>query len=359
MLVFLRPLLSVSLSASPVLAQEPATLADSYLRETKKVLQTLKQHDVDAISCRSFSGKDCLTPDDLLAALENKTVQFTESQDFTKPDGATRWSAFYETATGKVHLNSAVPHEEDTKGFVGLHEVLGAAGRPENEYHISKAAMVLSKVQDGTFSRLSPGERQSALDALRSQIAKPSPLKRANRIDDANSLLLKEGGGTAVGGGGDGAGIAQRILFARFLMESWAKSSISGRLPIQFSSMDIAIEVIDSDSTQIDYVMSDKEHIGWPVKILVPRSMTQQKPVLDIGAPNRAVEDIALYFGSLNPGLFFPQISFSRKFYRNKRNKVLSYPTYFSIAHPDAIRNFYRIQYDKLCAEGCEYLGTQ
>lgn len=357
MSAFLNLIAIAMLLSEGARAQSPAlTLAESYLRETKKVLQLLKHYEIKDIACRSSLSKDCLTPDDLLAALEKGRIQFIESKNFSKPARATRWTAFYESATGKVYLNAAVPHYKELQGFVGLHETLGASGRPETEYYISKAVMALAKIHDGTFSRLSPEEKISAIKSLRHHIAESPQNKRAHEIDHPNSRLLWAGGGTAVGGGGDGLSIAQRMLFARFMMESWARAS--GFLPVHFLKMDIAIEVIDSPSPKIDYVMPPREHIGWPVKILVPRYMTQQKPVRDLGAPNRALEDIALYFGSLRPGLF-PQITFPRMYYQNKRKQNVSYPTSFSMVHPEAIKNFYQIQYAKLCAEGCIYLGTR
>lgn len=338
------------LSTSVVWAQEGSPLALSYKLETKAALEALKAAGIQKMACLDDRQQDCLSPDSLIKVIDSGEVRFKEVRGLKKPDGSTRYTAFYSPEEGAVLLNGEVPHESFGRGFVGLHELFGVKNRPEVEYEFSKGAFILIESKKAGLD-LKPADFIS----LQHAIEGPVVGKEKNAIDDSNSQLITESG-TVFGGGGDGQSLVQRLLFFQYLTRS--RTFGSDMLHFHFVKMNIPIEVVDSDSNLITYIPAKKNYLGWPVKILVPRRLVSQKPVRDTLAPNRAIEDIVFYFKSIVPGMFPHLPNAQYKHYRNSQGEQALWPTFFSRFHPAALENRLRPAYNQVCAEGCQYLGV-
>lgn len=332
------------------LAEEPLSLAESYRLETQSVLLQLKEAGIEKIGCLDQAKTECLSPDLLINAIESGEVTFKEVQGLQKPDGATRFTAFYSPADKAILLNTDASHDKMGQGFVGLHELAGAKGHPEIEYDFSKAAFALIEMQKAGV-KLKPHE----LLTFKQQITGPVSKKEFNSIDDSNAEVRTEGG-TVVGGGGDSDSLVQRLLFFKYLSQSYSTMD-TGLTYYPFINTDIPIEVIESDSSKIIYIPAKKNYLGWPVKILVPRHLILKKPLKDLLAPNRAIEDIGFYFNSLMSMIpHLPRAKY--KYYRNAHGEEAVWPTFFTPFHPAVMENRIRPKYNQVCAKGCQYLGV-
>lgn len=269
-------------------------LAKRYFEETRSVLLSLKNADIEKMACTP-SGADCLTPDDLLTTLD--TVKFVVTQEFAKPQNATRFSAFYSPTESTIYLNANIKHEQSTLGFIGLHELLGIEGKNDSEFRISLASYEFLKVAEKKWGL-------DKVETLKNEIGTEFFEYSTHNTDILNSNnQMSFGGATIIGGGGDSRAFVQRILLLDYF--SKVKDLKGATLNSSFIEyiIRIPIEVVDSKNSNIIYIKNQRSETnttGWPVHILVPDSLTSLPPVNDTKASNRAIEEIVNYISFLN-----------------------------------------------------------
>lgn len=314
------------------------SLAKTYKAETKAVLEALQKKGVAHVGCQDLPTHACHSPTDLMKKLEN--LEFIEVSDFEKPEDATRWTAFYSLNGDKVYLNSSIPHDSETIGLIGFHELLGTLGVQESEFLITLSVeRLLNTPHPLAKNEMAALKKQIKYNSIQAPVA--------TEISKSNTKL-STGGGTVIGGGGDGETLRQRILFSRYFAESAKKSfqkSFSASLMTRMS-----IEVVDNQN-EIIYKMAPHDLSGWPRHILVPRKLTRMPPLGDKLAPNRALEDIGNYFSTILRGFFphFNQDLTYTLYYSPEHETYFSYPDDTTSIHPAAVKNYWRLLQKRFC----------
>ncbi|RYG69999.1 hypothetical protein EON80_08745 [bacterium] len=179
------------------------------------MLRWLKEYGVDRVACRP--NGDCLETAALIEAVT--AIRFRVLENFDKAGPATRWSAFYDENSKSILLNRQGYQDPTLAGFLGLHELLGALGRPESEYQLSSIAFLYiahvnwKERQTTNVGRAFVERRMGKLkQALERDF---SGWRSTNAVAPANEIVVA-GGGTLIGGGGDGKSFLGRIFFLRF-----------------------------------------------------------------------------------------------------------------------------------------------
>lgn len=282
-------------SAWAHLPQEPQSSLEKLYRERiDQVLIGLENFGVTEMIC---TKQKCRTPRQIIHLAAS--VNFREIGAFSKPIGALRWTAFSSDLTNTVYLNLSARHDPRLIGYLGLHEILGALGFPENEYKITRAAFLLLNLRE-----IDPNKRAFLIEQLRHAF-EIAPFRDGGPNDPDRELLVptsgsggRPGGGTVIGGGGDAEALGLRLELYTLLLKSWKNSLISEQIPLEFIYNDVNIEMRRDILNEVSYVFEDGSN--WPKKILVPRLKEWTQPVPyqnEMISP--AVLDIAHYFASI------------------------------------------------------------
>lgn len=284
-LMSVKCLLSIFLTAAlftSVHAQAVETdLAASYRRETERLIGVLKASGIKSLGYASPT--DVITPDELFVNLQAARIHVDPT--FQKPVGSTRRSAFFSRDDATIYLDPSASHPLEVRGVLGLHELFGLRGIPDQNYEFS---LLLKLYAD----RAQTGTDETALTGLQSEI-KSYLLRRAQypsldhfRSRNPPDNLLLNGSGTLVGGGGDGDGLQLKArLVERVLAEVLPRlPERSRRLPGTFSMLvgmvtNMKIEVDPSISEMVFKVTREE---GFADLILVPASMAQDQAIARI-----------------------------------------------------------------------------
>lgn len=295
---FILGLITTLMSGFSALAHLPpepqASLEKLYRERINQVLIGLENSGVTEMIC---TKQKCLSPREIIRLAAG--VNFREIDAFSKPIGALRWTAFSSDLTNTVYLNLSARHDPRVIGYLGLHEILGALGFPEDEYKITRAAFLLLNLRV-----IDPNKRAFLVEQLRHGF-EISLYRNGGSNDPDRELLLpasgsggRPGGGTVIGGGGDAEALGLRLELYTLLLKSWKTSLISEQIPLEFIYNDVNIEMRRDIRNEISYVFEDGSN--WPKKILVPRLKEWIQPVpLNGEMISPAVLDIAHYFASI------------------------------------------------------------
>lgn len=332
-------------------------LEEAYKKATRDIIDILEVYNVDQIGCRKFQS-DCLTPQDLKADLESV---FELKDDFVKPKQATRKALFYSPELQKIFINATAHHDPAVMGCMGLHELLGKNNRADLEYDAALAACVLKDFHEVKSLSDSSLEVERLLPIVKASLS--GPYTQLGEIPStqsgANSLLI-EGGATIIGGGGDPTSLVQRLLFYNYMMQSFIPFS-GGRLALNLLKVVIPLEVIESESDQVHFIMTEGTKHGWPRHALLPRRLLEQKPLRDAKAPNRALEQVAFFLTSLAPGLFKSfEINMGLIQYRQDGQLYsFAFPKDASQIHPVVYETFYLRRLNERCPQlqSCKWVS--
>lgn len=272
-------------------AERARPLPELYRAETVKVLSWLKEYGATSFACRT-EGVDCLTIDQLLATLA--VVKFREVERFDKLGPATRWTAFYSPEGKEILLNRQGYQDPTLAGFLGLHELFGILGRPEVEYQLSSMAFLyLSHVN--WRERVPTPEAIRLIDARMAKLRKAllrdySSWKTTSSVGEANEMLLARGGGTLIGGGGDGKSFLTRIFFLSVVFNDFFRT---GEFFIE-KITSVPIELAPVPGAGIAYHGFKSQEPDPNDLILVPSNLVGE----DAGP---MVREIAWFYASLLP----------------------------------------------------------
>lgn len=329
----------ISLAIDPSAAQANAGLTDLYRSRTSELLQWLKKSGVEQISCQ-IEGQNCLSPDELLKILDETNI-VTTSQ-FQKSKEATRFSAFYDPENKRLLLNELGYQNPHTVGFLGLHELLGIAGRPEEEYQHSLAAFVFlshanlkERVVQSELNGviLQTEEQKRRLDERLSTF--PELLKTdytnwrsETSVGEANRQLEQaSGGGTLVGGGGDGLSFEARLFVLYYLYDEVFRSSDVWIKKI----LSVPIEISKSAGSKVIYQGFSTRSPDPKDLILVPSGLVgvDAKPL---------AQEIGWFYSSL-----WPEHSSLKSdlVLKNCSGKKQLAPKNYRSFHPEAVRLYW------------------
>ncbi|KYG65690.1 hypothetical protein AZI86_01035 [Bdellovibrio bacteriovorus] len=125
-------------------------------------------------------------------------IKYVALENFVKPEGAYRHTAFYSPSTKTVFINLYSPVDTDLISVLALHEILGALGYNDSDYDISLGLFLYTNA-----SLKAPGK-------VSSDQSKYITLSEINRAFDRQAFVipgpdsfLNYGGVNFVGGAGD------------------------------------------------------------------------------------------------------------------------------------------------------------
>lgn len=177
-----------------------------------------------------------------------KDVEYKTLSNFQKSEDARRWSAFNEPAHKRVYINAWLTLDDVSLRLLSLHETLEALGYQDRDYQLS----LLMHLLPGIFAEEGrEGFRVKRLLALLHSSFVFAPLPDPESDPDAILILSRsggEGGGDAVGGGGDSDG----LYFKRKLLErviAGMKPGASWR-PVQ-RVLDLEIDLLFSSGNLV------------------------------------------------------------------------------------------------------------
>ncbi|MBX3041894.1 MAG: hypothetical protein KF789_14405 [Bdellovibrionaceae bacterium] len=201
---------------------------------------------------------------------ELPSVRFVPVEKFIKPDGANRWSGFYDSKNKVVYFNPSDRIEEAAYGVFALHETLGALGIEDLHYQVSIPAYLLAK-------RRLKGHRDIGLDSiLRNQIfmTKRPFANDKSQLEGPDSRLMI-GGVDVVGGGGDSVVIAFKIKFMDYLENRtpWKLPADLRRLYSWYFVSGAPLEASRTLSSGIRYQLN--EQTAAVEQILIPRAQAE------------------------------------------------------------------------------------
>ncbi len=226
---------------------------------------------------------------------KTQELRFVSVEDFSKPPGATRWTAFYEPQASTVWINAKVHHDEAIIPSQALHEVLGALGYNDLDNQTTfMATLFVRYMKLPSHLRDSTTERYFRNNLLRTNLLSPSMLSFP--FDLPNTRLEVAGssaGGSRVGGGGDADALKLKLdLWELIYKEArpFQRPTVSNLLHL------MVLEVADSGS-MIEYLRGSDNVSARASAILVPRDFL-------IESPNRALRELHHYLASRYGGLF-------------------------------------------------------
>lgn len=280
---------SISASAS--------SLTDTYIQETKEVLSQLNALGFKDIACvQTSQARVCESPQSLAKKLD--AIQFIELEKFHKPEGATRWGAFYQNSAFKIYLNRSANHHPQFIGFIGLHELLGALGLRENNFEISLAAYRVIDLAKSGKQAQTPAWLN---DDLKMKLENFLDFSFANKEPAENNILALSGGESSGGGGifvGGGGGDTSTFEVRVAILDAlYRRFPAEGLVDALFT--DLPIEISQSDSDAIEYRIDG----GFLLRqILIPGKLLERNARAKKNLQD-AVNDIAWFMYSLRPDL--------------------------------------------------------
>lgn len=277
-------------------------LADQYREGALTLLSRLRADGIEEFGY--FENSVSLSR--LETAVSEREIRFLELDAFTKPRGANRNTAFYVPEEKAVYLNRSARHDPQIIPFLALHELLGAYGLHDPDYQISIGAYFYLRPRgenesaDDYRGRRSLTRGNMGTDAM-GLFANPEISPRPLNDPDQRLALASEGGeggGTKVGGGGDGEGIAFKIRFMevflrepRFFMPvsifgsgAWLQIELTDEPALRFERQEAPVVYRkDIPRAEIEALVKrwNLARTRPAVRILVPRSRAGERGVTE------------------------------------------------------------------------------
>lgn len=277
-------LILLSLCLGPI-AQ--AGLTQTYREKTFQVLQFLEEIGVEKIAC---DQDQCLSPRSLMNLL--KKVHFVETP-FFKSAQASRFEAYSDPKTQTIYLNTiyAQPKVSQFTGFVGLHELLWMAGRPDNNFEISLRAYLLYRNY-----RFMAQERDYMVMMIQDMQMRP----QFTAFNPADSEITLKGGVILVGGGGgDTRSLAIRMqLFDHLSSVLLPNQEIYGP-EFMKAVRDLLLTVYIEGSGEFDRIQYEIQgQDRHTIRVIVPKSFIEED-TYEGELKKAALDDVSWYLLTL------------------------------------------------------------
>lgn len=199
-----------SLEATPALS-----LTTEFQAEWENVISILKDHGLSELgNSKGYGPKGAVNLDFLLR--EIKTIKVLAVDQIDKPEGASRYSGFYDDHSRTIYLDKNLTKSRRIPLY--FHEGLGALKMGDGRYELS---LPLSLIVDHSISSF-----PQILKVLKDHL-KSDELAERLRFGDVfnwdqgpNSQMILAGGGSLVGGGGDATSLLIRrdYILTRIVM---------------------------------------------------------------------------------------------------------------------------------------------
>lgn len=238
-------LLCLLFATGALAAKRPENhLENAYRAEVLALLDAIERTDYNELSRRP-DLRQILADEGLLGLTIPTTAQMRTRLDrinfrlipkFLKPQGSTRHTAFFDPSNDTIYLNGEATHPTQLIGLLGLHELLGIMGAPDQNYELTLLIHAYLKSGSERFSR----EIQKQF--FRHLVLAATYVTGDWLLDLKNNQLAMggegngNGGGTIVGGGGDHFSLALKKLLVDQALAAGDAQQVNWAVMIQIET---------------------------------------------------------------------------------------------------------------------------